>query len=151
MKKAIRFSVLALALAIATLASGCSGGNNEEGSLTIKTGSGKTVLSSESEWPKGLPADIPKMEGMVVTASSVSTDSGNITVAVEVEKPLDEVVKLYRDYCQTAGYTQTLEMEEEFSYMYSGTRGQEVFVVNFSLDQEDGRTVMGAIVYENKG
>ncbi|QJD85555.1 hypothetical protein [Cohnella herbarum] len=150
MKKAIRFSVLALVFAIATVASGCSGSNNEEGSLTIKTGSGKTVLSSESEWPKGLPADIPKMEGMVVTASSVS-DSGNITVAVEVEKPLDEVVKLYQDYCQSAGYTQTLEMKEEFTYMYSGTRGQEVFVFNFSLDQEDGRTVMGSIVYESKG
>jgi hypothetical protein len=136
---------------MAAVVTGCSGGDKDEGSITIKTGSGKTVLSSESEWPQGLPAEIPKMEGMVVTASSVSDASGNITVAVEVEKPLEDVVKLYQDYCQEAGYTQTLEMKEEFSYMYSGTRGQEVFVVNFALDQEDGKTVTGAIGYENKG
>ncbi len=164
MRIKLRLAIMAFVIVIAAVLAGCSGTGNsgerdsvaveaeggEKGSVTITTDAGKTVLSSESEWPKGLPDEIPKPEGMVVTASSQS-DSGNITVSIESEKPFDEVVKLYQDYVKRAGFTQTLEMKEDGYFMYSGTRGKEMFMFTIGLDQEDKRTVTGALVYENKG
>ncbi|MDG0795142.1 hypothetical protein OMP38_33195 [Cohnella ginsengisoli] len=121
----------------------------ETGSATMTTDAGKTVLSSESEWPKGFPNEIPKPEGVKVTASA-HNDSGNMTVSIESKKPFDEVVKLYQDYVKSVGYAQALELKEDGYYMYSGTRGNETFTFTFSLDQEDNKTVAGALVYEHK-
>lgn len=160
----LAITAFALVIAIAAVTAGCSGAESsgekdsekvateggEKGSVTITTDAGKTVLSSESEWPKSFPDEIPKPKGMKVTASSQS-DSGNITVSIETEKPFDEVVKLYQDYVKSAGYKQTLEMKESGYYMYSGTRGKEMFMFTLGLDQEDGQIVTGALVYEDKG
>lgn len=148
--------MLAIVFILMIFAVGCSDSSagkadaGNKGSVTITTEDGKTVMSSETEWPEGLPSEVPKPEGMKVTASTQS-DKGNITVAIETEMPLDEAVKLYQDYIAGAGYKQTMEMKEDGYYTYSGTRGQEMFMFTFGLDQENGTTVTGAIVYENKG
>ena len=148
----------ALVLAIA-LATGCGGGvkvtegEDGEGRLTITNDDGKQfTLSGENELPEGFPQDIPMPDGIVVTASTSSDSSGNMTVAIESELPFDELVKLYREYADGAGYEETLKMEEEGYYMYSGSRngGDEVFTFNFALDQESGDKVGGALVYDNK-
>lgn len=158
----LAITALALVIAIAAVTAGCSGSESsgekdsekvatedgEKGSVTITTDAGKTVLSSE--WPKSFPDEIPKPKGMKVTASSQS-DAGNITIAIETKKPFDEVVKLYQEYVESAGYAQTLDMKENGYHMYSGTRGNEMFMFTFSLDQEDGQIVTGALVYEIKG
>ncbi|MFC5470971.1 hypothetical protein ACFPPD_19980 [Cohnella suwonensis] len=164
MRVKLRLAIMAFVIVIAAVAAGCSGTGDsgdkdgaeiaveggEKGSVTITTDAGKTVLSSESEWPESFPDEIPKPEGMKVTASS-QNDAGNTTVSIETEKPFDEVVKLYQEYVRSAGYAQTLEMKESGYYMYSGTRGKEMFMFTLGLDQEDKRTVTGAFVYEIKG
>lgn len=164
MRIILRLAIIVFVLVIAAVSAGCSGSEDsgekdvttiaakdgEKGSVTITTDAGKIELSSESEWPESFPDEIPKPEGMTVTASSQS-DSGNITISIEAEKPFDEVVKLYQDYVKSAGYSQTLEMKESGYYMYSGTRGKEMFMFTLALDQEDEGTVTGALVYEIKG
>jgi len=110
----------------------------------------KTVFSSKAEWPEELPADVPRPEGIAVTASMNSESTGGVTVSVETERPFDEVVGIYRDYADQAGYAQTLEMKEDGYYMFTGTRGTETFTFTIQLDQEGGKTVTGAISYGSK-
>ncbi|QMV42756.1 hypothetical protein [Cohnella cholangitidis] len=149
--------ILALSVTIVMAVTGCTGnnikleGSGDKGSLTYKTEDGNEItLSSKGEVPEGFPSEIPLPGGMDVTASTHSENSGNYTVSVEIEKPFDDVLKIYRDYIKDAGYTQTLEMKEEGYYMYSGTRGDELFMITFNQDQENKKLVTGALVYEKK-
>lgn len=150
------FAILILSITVVLAMVGCSGsdvnqGADGKGSLTYKTDEGKDItISSESKRPDDFPDDIPLPEGIVVTASTSSKESGNITVVIETQRPFDEVVKLYQDYADKAGYKETIKMEEESNYMFSGVRDNETFVFNLGLDQEDNKTVTGALTYQKK-
>lgn len=159
MKAKGSIGIAALALAAAIAIAGCSsgrdggeaGGGNTEGTSVVRNAAGdKTVLSSVQEWPKELPADVPRPDGVKVTASVKSEGSGTVTVAVETSRPFDEVVRLYRDYAEKAGYKPANEMRDEGYYLYSGSKGAETFAVTIQLDQEGGKKVTGAIVYGKK-
>ncbi|RKN70599.1 hypothetical protein [Paenibacillus ginsengarvi] len=149
--------IAAFALAITLV--GCSAGGGEggangteaEGTSVVKNADGgKTVLSSVKEWPKELPADVPRPDGMTVTASVKSETTGTITVAVETSRPFDEIVRLYRDYAEKTGYRQVNEMKDDGYFMYTGSKGAETFSVMIQLDQEGRKKVTGAIVYGKK-
>lgn len=87
---------------------------------------------------------------MTVTASVKSETTGTVTVAVETSRPFDEIVRLYRDYAEKAGYRQANEMKDDGYFMYTGSKGAETFSVTIQLDQENRKKVTGAIVYGKK-
>lgn len=158
MKGSKKVRILTLLMAISLFSIGCSSTSvstestsGDKGSMTITTDNGKTMtLSSEAELPKEFPADIPMPKDVVITASMTNNDSGNVTVSIEVEQPFDDVVKLYQEYANAAGYQEMMMLEEEGHYMFSGKRDNELFVFTIGLDQEDNKTVTGALVYEKK-
>lgn len=164
MKKKRYTAILTIALAAALLASGCSNngadeskegsaGTNSsaENSITYKTDGGKEItLSSEKEVPEGFPGDIPLPGEIGVTSSLKSEASGNITVSIETEMPFEEVVKLYQEYADSAGYKENFKINEEGFYSFSGAKDSEQFVFTLQLDLDNNKTVTGALVYEKK-
>src|SRR5690606_15249367 len=105
-------------------------------------------LSSESDIPELFPDDLPMPVGIRVT-SSISSDD-NATMTIETEKPYDEVIALYVDYAEQAGYSEVHRLEDATSLHYSAQKGTERFVVTLQLDLEDNKTVSGALVYSKE-
>ncbi|SDD82776.1 hypothetical protein SAMN02799630_04236 [Paenibacillus sp. UNCCL117] len=152
-----RYAKMAAAVLIAAVfGAGCSSveiheAAGDKGSVTYKTDGGKEVtLSSEAKLPEGFPSDIPLPAAIAVTASISSKESGNKMVSIETKMPFAEVVKLYKDYADKAGYKENFVMQEEGVYSYSGSKAGELFVFNLALDQEDKKTVTGALTHEKK-
>jgi len=142
---------LGVALAVAGCSSEGNGRDEAEGTSIVTNAAGdKTLLSGKQEWPKEFPAEIPRPDGMQVTASSYVETSGHITVAVETEQPFEEVIQIYRDYVKQAGYEQQQEMKEEGYYTYYGAKGAETFAFTIQLDLESGQKVTGVLIYANK-
>jgi hypothetical protein len=150
--------LLLTALAAAILATGCSKAEQivkeaekavEEDSLTVTYDNGKEVTFSEKEdIPDLFPSDVPLPEGIQVLSSISSKD--NVTVMIETEMPYEEVVELYVDYAQQAGYEEVHRLETGTSINYSTQRGTERFVVTLGLNEEDNKTTEGVLVYSNK-
>jgi len=150
-----RNSVLMLIVLIGILAlTGCSKieqaiSDAEQGTATITKEDGEQItLSSTPDIPDLFPSDIPLPDEIEVTSSIGSSDS--VTVTIETQMPYDEVVDLYYDYAQNAGYSEVHRLEDEYSINYSTQKGTERFIFTLQLDQEDNTTVTGALVYSNK-
>lgn len=144
-------AVILLAMIAAT---GCSNVEQaikeaEEGTVTIEREDGKEItLSSKPDIPELFPSDVPLPDEIQVTSSISSNDS--VTVTIETEMPYDDVLELYYDYAQNAGYSEVHRMEGENNIHYSAQKGSERFVFTLQLDLEDNKTVTGALVYSNK-
>jgi hypothetical protein len=140
-----------LLMAAAIVLAGCSGGDNaeNEGSVEIaQADGGKTILSGSDDWPKDWPEDIPRPEGMKILATTQSAETTSITLAVEIKADYDELIKLYQEFADSAGYVETMKLQDETTYMYSGKRGQEIFVFNLGEDQARAGYVVGSLVYD---
>ncbi len=147
------------ALAIMLLATGCSKADQivkevekaekqveEEGELTVTYDNGKEVtFSNKADIPDMFPSDVPFPDGIQVV-SSIGSDRG-VTVMFDTELPYDDVVELYVDYAQKAGYTELHRLEDENSIHYSSQRGTEIFAFHLQLSMEDNKTIEGAIDY----
>lgn len=145
---------IAVLLAALLLATGCSEIEQaiqeaEQGTVTITKEDGKEItLSSKPDIPELFPSDVPLPDEIQVTSSIGSNDS--VTLTIETEMPYDDVLALYYDYAQHAGYSEVHRMESENTIHYSAQKGTERFVFTLQLDQEDNKTVTGALVYSNK-
>ncbi|CAH1195588.1 hypothetical protein PAECIP111893_00723 [Paenibacillus plantiphilus] len=148
MRRKRYFAIAAISLTVMMFTAGCS---EDNGSLTYETDEGKQLtISSKTEVPEGFPSDIPLPAEIKITSSLKSEASGNITVAIETEMPFEEAVKLYQGYADKAGYKESFKIEEAGFYSFSGSTNNELFVFNLQLDQENKKTVTGALVYEKK-
>jgi len=148
-------SVLALVVLIGLIiAPGCAEVKQaideaEQGTTTITKEDGEQVtLSSKPDIPELFPSDVPLPDDIRVTSSIGSSDS--VTLTIETQMPYDEVVELYYDYAQNAGYSEVHRLEGENTINYSAQKGTERFVFSLQLDLEDNTTVTGALVYSNK-
>lgn len=145
------FAVLLLAMMIAT---GCSKAEKaikeaEQGTTTITKEDGEEIkLSSKTDIPDMFPSDVPIPDEIQVTASISGSDS--VTVTIETEMPYEDVVKLYSDYAQQAGYSEVHKLEADQTINHSFQRGTERFVYTLQLDLENNKTITGALVYSNK-
>lgn len=144
-------AVVVLGLVFAT---GCSKAEKaiseaEQGTATITKEDGeKITLSSKADIPDNFPSDVPLPDGIRVTSSISGNDT--VTLTIETEMPYDDVVELYSDYAQKAGYTEVHRLEGDKTINYSAQKGTERFVFTLQLDLEDNKTVTGALVYSNK-
>jgi len=121
----------------------------EQGTSTITKEDGKQIkISSETDIPDSFPSDIPIPDEIQVTASISGNDGATITI--ETQMPYDDVVKLYSDYAQQAGYSEVHKLDSDNSINHSFLKGTERFVYTLQLDLEDNKTVTGALVYSNK-
>ncbi|MFS0726809.1 hypothetical protein [Paenibacillus sp. 1P07SE] len=160
MKRIRKSGAAGIMLAAILLAAGCShsgmghvtvgesGGTTtkEQGSVTYTSKDGEeTTYSSKEELPEGFPGDIPFPPDYVVT-SSITTEEG-YTVTFDSTRPFGEVVELYKEYAERAGYQESYLMDEADFYNYTGNKGDEKFVSTLTLDLEDNKTVTGIIVY----
>lgn len=144
------FAITLIGLIIAT---GCANveqviSEAEQGTATITKRDGEQItLSSTPDIPDLFPSDVPLPRGIQVTSSIGSSDS--VTVTIETQMPYDEVVELYRNYTEEAGYAEVHRLEDENTINYSAQKGTERFVFTLQLDLEDHTTVTGALVYSN--
>jgi len=116
------------------------------GGAAVTYDNGKEVtFSNKADIPELFPSDVPLPEGMQVV-SSIGSDRG-VTVMFDTELSYDDVVELYVDYAQKAGYTELHRLEEENSIHYSSQRGTEIFAFHLQLSMEDNKTIEGAIDY----
>lgn len=142
------------ALAVMILATGCSKVEQaireaEQGTTTITKEDGEQItMSSKSDIPDLFPSDVPLPDSIQVTSSISSQES--VTLTIETEMPYKEVLELYYDYAQNAGYSEVHRLESENTIHYSAQRGTERFVFSLQFDLEDNKTVTGALVYSNK-
>lgn len=145
------FAVMVMAMIFAT---GCSKVGKaiqeaEQGTTTITKADGEKIkLSSEADIPDLFPSDVPLPDEIQVTSSISSKDS--VTLTIETKMPYDDVVKLYYNYSQQAGYSEVHKLGDRDSINYSFKKGTERFVFTLQLDLEDKKTVTGALVYSNK-
>jgi hypothetical protein len=124
-------------------------GDAEKGEVTITREDGRKItLSSKPDIPDLFPSDIPLPDEMEIISTISSDDS--VTLGVETEMPYDEIVKLYFDYAQDAGYTEVHKLEDEKFINYSTQKGTERFIFTFQLNLEDNKTVYGSLIYSNK-
>ncbi len=124
-------------------------GDGEEGEVTITREDGREItLSSKPDIPELFPSDIP-LPGEMEIVSSISSDD-SVTLGVETEMPYDDVVKMYFDYAQEAGYMEVHKLEDEKFVNYSAQKGTERFLFTFQLNLEDNKTVYGSLIYSNK-
>jgi len=123
-------------------------GDADKGEVTITREDGREItLSSKPDIPDLFPSDIPLPDELEVV-SSISTDD-SVTLAIDTEMPFDDIVKLYLDYAQEAGYAEVHTMEDEKFINYSGQKGTERFIFTFQLNLEDNKTVYGSLIYSN--
>ncbi len=156
MKNRQRWSVILSAVLLAALvfATGCSKVEKaikeaEQGMTTITKEDGeKITLSGKPDIPDSFPSDIPLPEEIQVVSSISGNDS--VTLAIEADMPYEDLIKLYSDYAQQAGYSEVHKLGDEYSINHSFQKGTERFVYMLYLDQEDNKTVTGALVYSNK-
>ncbi|MFC4597404.1 hypothetical protein [Cohnella hongkongensis] len=147
------FAVLsAVLMTVLVFATGCSKAEKavieaeEQGTMTITRDDGEEIkFSSKSSIPDLFPSDVPLPDEIQVTSSISSKDS--VTVTIETEMPYEEVLELYYDYSQQAGYSEVHRLEGENTIHYSSQKGTEHFVFSLQLDEEDHKTVTGALVY----
>jgi len=145
------FAVLLIATIVAT---GCSKVEKaikeaEQGTTTITKEDGEEIkLSGETDIPDLFPSDIPIPDEIQVTSSISGSDS--VTLTIETEMPFEDIVKLYSDYAQQAGYSEVHKLEADKTINHSFQRGIERFVYMVQLDLEDNKTVTGALVYTNR-
>lgn len=110
---------------------------------------GKEItLSNESDIPDLFPSDVPLPEEIQVISSISSDDS--VTLGIETEMPYEDVVELYYDYAQKAGYTEVHKLEDEKFINYSAQKGTERFIFTLQLNMEDNKTVYGSLIYSNE-
>ncbi|XID92903.1 hypothetical protein ACF3MZ_31410 [Paenibacillaceae bacterium WGS1546] len=152
-KKQVWKWLLPAALVVMILAAGCSKAEQaikeaEQGTTTITKEDGEEIkLSGKPDIPDLFPSDVPLPDGIQVTSSISSNDS--VTLTIETEMPYEEVLELYYDYSQQAGYSEVHRLESENTIHYSAQKGTERFVFSLQLDLEDNKTVTGALVYSN--
>ncbi|MCR2806594.1 hypothetical protein [Paenibacillus soyae] len=119
-----------------------------QGSVTLDTAGGETVLSSVAEIPPSFPEDIPLPEGAVITATLDQKEQGNSMVAFDAEQPFDEAIELYQNYASEAGYAEAIPATiDSQMFWYSGTRGEEQLVITLNKDLERDGWVYGAVTY----
>lgn len=120
--------------------------NEDEGVVTLKDNEGEdVVITNKQEVPDSFPDDVPMPESIKIVSSITSVDT--VTIAIETEIPFEEAVDMYDGYLQEAGYVEAFKSDDPDYYNYSGTKGDEQFVVTLMLDQEDNKTVTGVLVY----
>lgn len=124
-------------------------GEAEQGTATITKDDGEQItVASKPDIPELFPSDVPLPDEIQVTSSISGSDS--VTVMFETEKAFAEVVDMYIDYTEQAGYTEVHRLEAEGMINYSAQRGTERFVFTIQLDLENNKTVTGALVYSNR-
>lgn len=144
----VLFSVFLVALIFVT---GCSKlekviSEAEQGKTTVAKVDGKEItLSSKPDIPDLFPSDVPLPDEIQVVSSISSDDS--VTLAIETEMPFDDVVELYYEYAQKAGYSEVHKLESEKFINYSAQKGTERFIFTFQLNMEDNKTVYGSLIY----
>jgi len=155
-QKRSKIVVAVVILVAIVFATGCSKveqaiSDAEQGKTTITKEDGKQVtLSGNSDIPDLFPSDVPLPDEIKIVSSISSDDS--VTLAFETEMPYDDVVALYFDYTEKAGYTEVhkLEDEEQKYINYSSQKGTERFIFTMQLNLEDNKTVNGSLIYSNK-
>lgn len=120
MKNSKKWSVALLAVMLLAMifATGCSKAEEaikeaEQGTTTITKEDGEEIkLSSETDIPDSFPSDVPIPDEIQVTASISGSDS--VTLTIETQMPYDDVVKLYSDYAQQAGYSEVHKLGRKY-------------------------------------
>lgn len=123
----------------------------EQGTTTITKEDGeKITLSNKPDIPDLFPSDVP-MPDEIEVVTSISSDN-SVTLGIETEMAYDDVVKLYYDYTQQAGYTEVHKLEDENGKFinYSAQKGTERFIFTMQLNLEDNKTVYGSLIYSNE-
>lgn len=118
----------------------------QQGTTTITKEDGKKItLSNKPDIPDLFPSDIPLPDEIQVISSISSDDS--VTLGIETELPYDDVVQLYYDYAQKAGYSQVHRLEDQKFINYSAQRDTERFIFTLQLNLENNKTVYGSLIY----
>lgn len=154
MKHKQKWSTVLSAVILITLIvmTGCSkiedaiSGAEQQGTMTITKEDGKKItLSNRPDIPELFPSDVPLPDEIQVISSISSDDS--VTLGIETEMPYDDVVKLYYEYTQKAGYSEVHKLEDQKFINYSAQKGTERFIFTLQLNLEDNKTVYGSLIY----
>ncbi|WP_157276914.1 hypothetical protein [Paenibacillus sp. Soil766] len=144
MKKGL--SVLMLLLCGLLLLTGC--GDADEKTITLPVGKGgeKVTLTASESIPEQFPKSIPIAKDAEVQ-SAISTKEA-IIVMYDVRTDFKEIMKLYKDYYKSSGYTDLNETIIEDSYTGSGLLNGSKLLVTISTPNPDATSVV--LTYQNK-
>lgn len=121
--------------------------NNVEAKVKKEDG-GNTSLSAENTLPEGFPKEIPIIKGSF-SQVALSSDR-SMTVSYDVKKSFEEVLKVYKDYYKSAGYTDMQETLIDDSYMGTGVRDDKQLLVTLSVNTDDPNLISVSLTYQNQ-
>ncbi|MFC5469503.1 hypothetical protein ACFPPD_12290 [Cohnella suwonensis] len=153
LKKQILAVILVILGCISLAGCGNSSDNSSEGDQsTIEykvSEDGDTIsLSADDTLPEGFPKEIPIIEGSF-SQVALSSDS-SMTVSYDVKKSFKEVLKVYKDYYKSAGYTDMQETLIDDSYMGTGVRDGKQLLVTLSVNTDDLNLTSVSLTYQDE-
>ncbi|MFC5467257.1 hypothetical protein ACFPPD_00900 [Cohnella suwonensis] len=154
MLKKQSLAVILVILGCISLA-GCGNGSNNssEGDQStieykVSEDGGNISLSAEDALPEGFPKEIPIIEGSF-SQVALSSDS-SMTVSYDVKKSFKEVLKVYKDYYKSAGYTDMQEILIDDSYSGTGVRDGKQLLVTLSVVTDDPNLTSVSLTYQDE-
>ena len=133
---------------------GCGQDNDSDNNSQARAENQATIEQQDSEstftndaLPEDFPKEIPLIEGAFTQV--VLSSEGSMTVSYEVRRSFQEVLKVYKEYYRTAGYTDMNETLIEDSYIGSGTLDGKQFLVILSVPAEDSSITGVTLTYKD--
>jgi len=115
---------------------------------TNKPDDNNTSVSENAKIPDKFPKEIPIIKG-AYTLVAMSSDKA-ITVSYEVNKTFDEVLKVYKDYFKSAGYTNMQETVVDDSYIGIGERDGNQLNVMLGVSPDDPDAIGVTLTYGSR-
>jgi hypothetical protein len=106
--------------------------------VTVKTDQGTMEVGGKQEWPKRIPADIPKFTfGKIVSVMEDNTPKGtNVFVGIEGVSRAD--FDQYASGLAAAGWKMVMESKGEDGFFVTTKKGNNMLVVSFSGKGDKG-------------
>lgn len=121
---------------------------DSKGNVEVKTSEG-TLKTGSNEWPKQIPADVPRFtDGKIISiVESTQNDQGQGVFVGIADAGMDAADK-YKTELEKAGWSIIMSSKTPEAVMYSAQKDKGLVTVSFSINE--GKLVSGGVTYSEQ-